>query len=138
MPCEGAFKWARRLSPRLRCHRLGACRAAARARAGRLTAAAPASQKVDAAQAALRNALGTLDRHLKHSTYLAAHRVTLADIVASCTLLYCFKQARCPSPGCQRSSQAAPARSRHLCTAGLMGSAAHGACPVLAASLPLT
>ena len=47
-------------------------------------------QREDAAQGALGKALGVLEAHLKHRTFLVGHKVTLADIIAASNVMMGF------------------------------------------------
>ena len=40
-------------------------------------------QREEGAQAAVKKALGVLESHLQHRTFLVGHRITLADIIAA-------------------------------------------------------
>lgn len=47
----------------------------------------------------MRKALGALEGHLKHRTFLVGHRITLADIIAASNVFTGFTKARLEGGG---------------------------------------
>lgn len=75
-------------------------------------------QKEDAAQKAVASILDVLEAYLLHESFLAGHKVTLADIIAVCILQPAYAKV---------SSHPTPSVQHHLCCTCCAAPASAGA-----------